>query len=77
MNPLYQHGHLRLTKRKNGSLSWEFMWRDNDRPGKGFFFAACYPSELELRRKLLHCSLPGTSRNLSSRLNWNRRRPEE
>ena len=36
MNARYQHGHLRLMKRKNGSLSWEFMWRDNDRTGKGF-----------------------------------------
>jgi integrase len=36
MHARYQHGHLRLMKRKNGSLSWEFMWRDNDRDGKGF-----------------------------------------
>jgi integrase len=34
MNIRYQNGHIRCRKRKNGSLCWEFMWREQDSLGK-------------------------------------------
>jgi hypothetical protein len=34
MRARYQHGYLRFVKRKNGSLCWEFMWREQEPSGK-------------------------------------------
>jgi hypothetical protein len=30
----YQHGYLRLKKRKSGAHRWEFLWREPDERGK-------------------------------------------
>jgi hypothetical protein len=34
MGVRYQHGHLRLKKRKNQISCWEFMWREQGASGK-------------------------------------------
>jgi integrase len=34
MSIRYQHGHLRLKKRRNGNSCWEFMWREQPTSGK-------------------------------------------
>ena len=34
MSVRYQRGHLRCVKRKNGSSSWEFLWREIGPAGK-------------------------------------------
>jgi hypothetical protein len=34
MRVRYQHGYLRLGRRKNGPDYWEFLWWDNELIGK-------------------------------------------